>query len=55
MSIITLLGELDKAVELPVTGIKNASISIVHHEDGKYRVNSVDDISYLDKGEKEIN
>ncbi|MFK4568535.1 histidine phosphatase family protein [Enterococcus sp. UD-01] len=52
MSIITLLGELDPNAELPDGGLKNASISKVTYKDGKYTVDSVNDLSYVEKGQK---
>ncbi|MBP2099535.1 histidine phosphatase family protein [Enterococcus rivorum] len=51
MSIITILGELDKTAELPAGGLKNASISKVTYKDGKYKVESVNDMSYVEKGQ----
>lgn len=53
MSIITLLGELDSEAELPPTGLKNASISTVVYKDGKYSVDAVNDMTYVENGEKE--
>lgn len=52
MSIITLLGELDAKAELPDDGLKNASISKVTYKDGKYTINSVNDLSYVEKGKE---
>ncbi|MBL1226758.1 histidine phosphatase family protein [Enterococcus sp. BWR-S5] len=53
MSIITLLGELDSEAELPPTGLKNASISTVVYKDGEYSVDAVNDMTYVENGEKE--
>lgn len=53
MSIITLLGHLDSEAELPPTGLKNASISTVTYKDGKYSVGAVNDMTYVENGEKE--
>ncbi|MGC6769328.1 histidine phosphatase family protein [Enterococcus sp. LJL128] len=52
MSIITLLGQLDSNAELPPTGLSNASISTVTYKDGKFTVNSVNDMSYVENGQK---
>ncbi|MTD38018.1 histidine phosphatase family protein [Erwinia sp. CPCC 100877] len=52
MSIITLLGELDSNADLPDGGLKNASISKVTYKDGKYTVDSVNDLSYVEKGQE---
>lgn len=52
MSIITLLGELDSEAEMPPTGLKNASISVVTYKDGNYSVDVVNDMSYVENGEK---
>ncbi|QJX81419.1 histidine phosphatase family protein [Priestia megaterium] len=52
MSIVTLLGELDKNIEVPASGLSNASISKVTYKDGKYTVDSVNDMSYIEKGQK---
>ncbi|GGC85815.1 histidine phosphatase family protein [Enterococcus wangshanyuanii] len=52
MSIITLLGELDSNADLPDGGLKNASVSKVTYKDGKYSVDSVNDLSYVEKGQE---
>ncbi|MGX7243682.1 histidine phosphatase family protein [Enterococcus quebecensis] len=52
MSIITLLGELDANADLPDGGLKNASVSKVTYKDGKYTVDSVNDLSYVEKGKE---
>ncbi|MBO0440203.1 histidine phosphatase family protein [Candidatus Enterococcus ikei] len=52
MSIITLLGELDENADLPDGGLKNASVSKVTYRDGKYTVDSVNDLSYVEKGKE---
>lgn len=52
MSIVTLLGELDENIEVPASGLSNASISKVTYKDGKYTVDSVNDMSYVEKGQK---
>ena len=51
MSIVTLLGELDVNIEVPASGLSNASISKVTYKDGKYTVDSVNDMSYVEKGQ----
>ncbi|MDA9469946.1 histidine phosphatase family protein [Enterococcus sp. 5H] len=50
MSIITLLGELDAKADLPDGGLKNASVSKVTYKDGNYTIDSVNDLSYVEKG-----
>lgn len=50
MSIITLLGELDANADLPDGGLKNASVSKVTYKDGNYTIDSVNDLSYVEKG-----
>ncbi|OTN86324.1 hypothetical protein A5819_003158 [Enterococcus sp. 7E2_DIV0204] len=52
MSIITLLGELDANADLPDGGLKNASVSKVTYKDGKYMIDSVNDLSYVEKGKE---
>ncbi|MBO0468471.1 histidine phosphatase family protein [Enterococcus plantarum] len=52
MSIITLLGELDANADLPDDGLKNASISKVTYKDGKYTIDSVNDLSYVENGKE---
>lgn len=52
MSIITLLGELDASADLPDGGLKNASVSKVTYKDGKYTIDSVNDLSYVEKGKE---
>ncbi|MFD2387434.1 hypothetical protein [Enterococcus rivorum] len=42
---------MDKTAELPAGGLKNASISKVTYKDGKYKVESVNDMSYVEKGQ----
>ncbi|MFK0524611.1 histidine phosphatase family protein [Paenibacillus illinoisensis] len=53
MSIVTLLGELDENIEVPASGLSNASISKVTYKDGKYTVDSVNDLSYVEEGQKQ--
>lgn len=52
MSIATLLVTLDPEIEseLPPTGLSNASISKIVYKDGQYKVVSVNDMSYAEKG-----
>ncbi|MBO0445835.1 histidine phosphatase family protein [Enterococcus ureilyticus] len=52
MSIITLLGELDANADLPDGGLKNASVSKVTYKDGKYTIDSVNDLSYVERGKE---
>ncbi|NUU79551.1 histidine phosphatase family protein [Paenibacillus xylanilyticus] len=55
MSIVTLLGDLDENIEVPASGLSNASISKVTYKEGKYTVDSVNDLSYVEKGQKQKN
>ncbi|RSU08810.1 hypothetical protein CBF30_04575 [Vagococcus entomophilus] len=52
MSIATILHKIAPDVRLPDTGLKNASVSMVKVERGKCQVESVNDLSFIKKGEK---
>ncbi|MGL9730885.1 histidine phosphatase family protein [Enterococcus sp. DIV0756] len=52
MTLATLLNELDSSVtsEIPMSGLENASISKATYKDGKWKVETINDMSYADKG-----
>ncbi|MGK0551514.1 histidine phosphatase family protein [Enterococcus faecalis] len=52
MSLITLLGQLEPTADLPTGGLKNASVSKVTYKDGHYQMESVNDLSYVEKGKE---
>ncbi|MDT2570543.1 histidine phosphatase family protein [Enterococcus raffinosus] len=54
MTLATLLNELDASVssKIPMSGLENASISKAIYHDGKWKVESVNDMSYAEKGAK---
>lgn len=51
MTLATILNELDPNVakEIPASGLENASISKAVYKDGKWKVESVNDMSYVEK------
>ncbi len=51
MSIATLLQELDGDAQIPSSGLKNASISVVEYKDGGYTVSAVNDLTYVEHGQ----
>lgn len=52
MTLATLLNELDPSVasEIPMSGLENASISKAVYKNGKWKVETVNDMSYAEKG-----
>lgn len=52
MTLATLLNELDSSVasDIPMSGLENASISKAVYKDGKWKVETVNDMSYAEKG-----
>lgn len=52
MTIAALVSALDAAAEIPATGLKNASVCKVVYKDGSFTVESVNDLSYVEKGNK---
>lgn len=52
MTLATLLNELDSSVasEIPMSGLENASVSKAVYKDGKWKVETVNDMSYAEKG-----
>ena len=52
MTLATLLNELDSsgASEIPMSGLENASISKAVYKDGKWKIETVNDMSYAEKG-----
>ncbi|APB32180.1 phosphoglycerate mutase [Vagococcus teuberi] len=53
LSIAALLDTLFDGFEVPEGGLKNSSVSIIKYKDGKYKLESVNDLSYVEKGQKE--
>lgn len=53
LSISALLDTLFDDFDVPEGGLKNASVSIIKYKDGKYTLESVNDLSYVEKGQKE--
>lgn len=55
MTLATLLNELDPSVssEIPMSGLENASISKAIYKDGKWKVETINDMSYAEKGAEE--
>ncbi|MBO1308665.1 histidine phosphatase family protein [Enterococcus sp. 669A] len=55
MTLATLLNELDSSVasEIPMSGLENASISKATYKDGKWKVETINDMSYAEKGAEE--
>lgn len=54
MTITTIIASLDKeaATLLPPSGPKNASVTKITYKDGKYKVETVNDLTYIEKGNK---
>lgn len=50
LSINTMITMIDPNYEVPPTGPKNASIAKVTYKNGKYTVEAVNDMSYVEKG-----
>lgn len=51
MTIAALVSSLDDKAPVPATGLKNASMSKVTYKDGKYTVETVNDLTYVEKGQ----
>lgn len=50
LSISALLATLSDDFKVPEGGLKNASVSVVNYKDGKYKIEKVNDLSYIEKG-----
>lgn len=50
MSINAMVLMIDPSAEVPPTGPKNASVTKITYKDGKYTVESVNDLSYVENG-----
>lgn len=50
LSISALLATLSDDFKVPEGGLKNASVSVVSYKDGKYKIEKVNDLSYIEKG-----
>lgn len=53
LSITALLDTLFDDFQAPEDGLENASVNIVKYKNGNYSLESVNDMSYVEKGEKE--
>lgn len=51
MTIAALVSSLDEKAPVPATGLKNASVSKITYKDGQYKVATVNDLTYVEKGE----
>ncbi|GIO24152.1 histidine phosphatase family protein [Oceanobacillus sp. J11TS1] len=52
LSIGVLVDILSEGYELPAGGLKNASVTTVKYKDGKYSIDKVGDLSYIEKGQE---
>lgn len=50
MIIAALVSSLDEKAPVPATGLKNASVSKITYKDGQYKVATVNDLTYVEKG-----
>jgi len=53
LSITALLDTLFDDFKAPEDGLENASVNIIRYKDGNYSLESVNDMSYAEKGEQE--
>ena len=53
LSISALLATLFDDFKVPEGGLKNASVTTIHYKNGEYTLDKVNDVSYLEAGEKE--
>ncbi|CAM2363473.1 histidine phosphatase family protein [Listeria seeligeri] len=52
LSIGALLDTIEPGYKLPATGIQNASVTKITYKDGKFSIDDVNDMSYVEKGQK---
>lgn len=52
MTIAAFVSSLDAEADVPPMGLKNASVCKIIYKDGKFTVESVNDMSYVEKGAK---
>ena len=52
LSISALLATLFDDYKIPEGGLKNASVCTVKYKDGKYTLDKVNDLSYVEAGQK---
>ncbi len=52
MSITALLDTLFDGFEAPADGLDNANVNIIKYKDNDYSLESVNDMSYAEQGEK---
>lgn len=50
MTIAALVSAIDEKAPVPATGLKNASVSKITYKDGQYKVKTVNDLTYVEKG-----
>lgn len=50
LSISALLSTISKDFKIPEGGVKNASVTTVKYKDGKYTIDKVNDLSYVEAG-----
>ena len=55
LSISALLATLFDDFKVPEGGLKNASVTTIHYKNGEYTLDKVNDVSYLEAGEKNQN
>lgn len=55
LSITALLDTLSDSFEMPQGGLKNASVTTIKYKDGTYTIEKVNDLSYVEEGQKELN
>lgn len=53
LSISALLDTLFEDVDIPSGGLDNASVSIVKYKDGEFSLGEINDLSYVEEGEKQ--
>ncbi|GAB2021083.1 histidine phosphatase family protein [Pseudolactococcus yaeyamensis] len=51
MTIAALVSSLDEKAPVPATGLKNASVSKITYKSGQYKVETVNDLTYVEKGQ----
>lgn len=50
LSISAMLATISKDFKIPKGGVKNASVTTVKYKDGKYTIDKVNDLSYIEAG-----
>ncbi|AIS58898.1 histidine phosphatase family protein [Listeria ivanovii] len=52
LSIGALLDTIEPGYKLPATGIQNASVTKITYKDGNFKIEDVNDMSYVEKGQE---